>query len=175
MQKNIGIAGVAVVIIKKSLLDKPTDEELTALKIPLAPIVFDFPTVVKNNSLYNTLPIFNLHVVSLTTELLLKNGGLKAQELISNRKAEKLYAALDAAPSGVFNLLVEKKSRSRMNIVFTIIGEGKEQVFLNDAKAKGMTGLSGHRSVGGIRISNYNAVSEESVDLLIDWIKKFSS
>ncbi|KAK9459859.1 pyridoxal phosphate-dependent transferase [Lipomyces oligophaga] len=174
VQKNIGIAGATVVIIKKSLLEKPADSELVALGIPLAPIVFDFATIAKNNSLYNTLPIFNVHIVSLTLARLLKNGGIPVQQVISGRKAEKLYMALDSATEGVYMLPVAKEVRSRMNIVFTIPGEGREKAFLEGAKKKGMTGLSGHRSVGGIRISSYNAVSEQSIDLLVDYINDFA-
>ncbi|KAK9371226.1 pyridoxal phosphate-dependent transferase [Lipomyces kononenkoae] len=174
-QKNIGMAGVTVCIIKKELLARPKDDDLLALGIPLAPLVLDFPTIVKNNSLYNTLPIFNLHIVNLTTQLLYDNGGLKVQEVLSDAKAKKIYEALDSAPKGVYNCIVDKACRSRMNIVFAIPGEGNEKAFLDGAKARGLTGLQGHRSVGGIRVSNYNAVSVESVDLLVDWINMFAS
>ncbi|KAK9456945.1 pyridoxal phosphate-dependent transferase [Dipodascopsis uninucleata] len=172
-QKNVGIAGVTICIVKRSLLDQPTSAELRALDIPLAPIVFDLPTVVKNNSLYNTLPIFNTHVISLTTKLLIESGGIEAQEKRTALKTEKLYNALDSAPEGIFNLPVERRSRSRMNIVFTISGEGREKQFLDGAKERGITGITGHRSVGGFRISNYNAVTEEAVDKLINWINEF--
>ncbi|KAK9239062.1 pyridoxal phosphate-dependent transferase [Lipomyces kononenkoae] len=174
-QKNIGMAGVTVCIIKKQLLARPKDADLVALGIPLAPLVLDFPTIVNNNSLYNTLPIFNLHIVGLTTQLLHDNGGLKVQEALSNAKAKKLYGTLDSAPDGVYNCIVDKACRSRMNIVFTIPGEGKEKAFLDGAKARGLTGLQGHRSVGGIRVSNYNAVSDESIDVLVDWINTFAA
>ncbi|KAK9468754.1 pyridoxal phosphate-dependent transferase [Lipomyces arxii] len=173
-QKNIGMAGVTVVICKRSLLQKAPDAKLVELNIPLAPLVLDFAIIAKNNSLYNTLPIFNVHIVSLTTDRLIAAGGLAVQEQISGDNAAKLYAALDAAPEGTFGLIVAKNSRSRMNIVFTILGEGKEKEFLDGAKVRGMTGLAGHRSVGGIRVSNYNAVSPSSVDLLVSWINEFA-
>ncbi|KAK9364030.1 pyridoxal phosphate-dependent transferase [Lipomyces starkeyi] len=174
-QKNIGMAGVTVCIVKKQLLARPKEADLVALGIPLPPLVLDFPTIVKNNSLYNTLPIFNVYIVYLTTQRLIDDGGLKVQQAISEAKAKKLYDALDAAPSGVYNCIVEKPSRSRMNAVFTIPGEGKEKAFLDGAKERGMTGLQGHRSVGGIRVSNYNAVSERSIDMLVDWINTFAA
>ncbi|KAK9450777.1 pyridoxal phosphate-dependent transferase [Limtongia smithiae] len=173
-QKNIGIAGATVCIIKKSLLTKASDSVLNELGVPIAPLVFDFPTIVKNNSLYNTLPIFNVHVVNLTTSALIAAGGIKAQEIMSGAKATKLYDALDSVPAGTFGLAVDKDCRSRMNIVFTLPTAEKEKTFLEGAKAIGLTGLSGHRSVGGIRISNYNAVSEASIDLLVQWLKDFS-
>ncbi|KAK9476361.1 pyridoxal phosphate-dependent transferase [Lipomyces japonicus] len=173
-QKNVGIAGVTIVIIKKELLNRGSEDDLVKLGIPLAPLVLDFPTIVKNNSLYNTLPIFNVHIVNLTTKRLIANGGLEAQERLSNGKAAKVYGALDSAPEGAYNLIVDKNARSRMNIVFTISGEGKEKAFLEGAKERGLTGLNGHRSVGGIRISNYNAVAEQSIDKLVEWINEFA-
>ncbi|KAK9249494.1 pyridoxal phosphate-dependent transferase [Lipomyces tetrasporus] len=174
-QKNIGMAGVTVCIIKKELLTHPTEGDLVTLGIPLAPLVLDFPTIVKNNSLYNTLPIFNVHIVNMTTQLLIDHGGLKHQEAVSGAKAKMLYDALDAAPEGVYHCLVENACRSRMNIVFTVPGEGKEKAFLDGAKERGLTGLQGHRSVGGIRISSYNAVSDKSIGLLVDWINTFAA
>ncbi|KAF5099996.1 hypothetical protein D0Z03_000899 [Geotrichum reessii] len=171
-QKNIGIAGVSFYIVKKSLYEnKISEKELVALNIPLAPIVLDFATVAKNNSTYNTLPIFGVHVINLCLVKMLANGGLSKQQEISERKAEILYKTLDKYPQ-VFNMTVEKSVRSKMNIVFTL---KEEDAFLKQAAAKGLTGLKGHRSVGGIRISNYNAVSEESVQLLVEFIENFAA
>ncbi|KAK9474667.1 pyridoxal phosphate-dependent transferase [Dipodascopsis tothii] len=173
-QKNVGIAGASIYIIKKSLLERPTDAELVALGVPLAPIGMEFKTVVGANSLYNTLPIFCVDVIKLTTQLLLDNGGLAAQQAVAERKAAKVYAALDAAPAGVYTLPVKPASRSRMNIVFTLASPEKEKEFLAGAKARGLAGLPGHRSVGGIRVSNYNAVSEASIDRLVAYLGEFA-
>lgn len=177
-QKNIGIAGISLYIIKKSLLVRPSDSTLRSLDVPLAPMCLDFPTTVENNSVYNTLPIFTLAIILYNNEHLLAKGGLPAQEEESNAKAEKLYAALDKN-SDIYKTVVDKNCRSRMNIVFRIPGESeddtsKEEQFLKDAAIWGLTGLKGHRSVGGIRVSNYNAVDPSSVDLLVDFLNDFA-
>lgn len=172
-QKNVGLAGLTVYIIKKSLLEQASDDELKALNAPLSPIAFHYPTVVKNNSAYNTIPIFTLHILNLVLENLIEAGGLKAQQEINERKAKKLYDALDAYPE-LYNLPVDKTVRSNMNVVFTINGEGLEAKFLKESTEKNLTGLKGHRSVGGMRASLYNAVSERSVDLLVDFVKEFA-
>jgi phosphoserine aminotransferase len=172
-QKNVGLAGLTIYIIKKSLLEQASDDELKALNAPLSPIAFHFPTVVKNNSAYNTIPIFTLHVLKLVLENLIKNGGLKKQQEKNERKAAKLYQVLDSYPE-LYNLPVEKSVRSHMNVVFTIKKEGLDAEFLAKSSELKLTGLKGHRSVGGFRASIYNAVTEESVDLLVDFIKKFS-
>lgn len=172
-QKNVGLAGVTIYIVKKSLLDQASDEELNRLNVPLSPIAFHYPTAVENNSAYNTIPIFTLHIVDLVLQRLLRNGGLPHQEALNVAKAEKLYKVLDSYPE-LFNLPVAQKVRSKMNVVFTINGDGKENDFLQGAEKKGLTGLKGHRSVGGMRASLYNAVSMESVDLLVDYINEFA-
>lgn len=172
-QKNIGIAGVSFYIVRKSLLERIPDAKLLSLGIPLAPIVFDFPTVAKNNSLYNTLPVFAVHVMNLCVKTVLAKGGLGVQQEESERKAKAIYDLLDEYPR-IFNLPVEESARSKMNIVFTINGEGLEDKFLKDSAKQGLAGLKGHRSVGGIRISNYNAVTEKSVDTLVRFIRNFA-
>ena len=134
-------------------MERIPDAELVSLGIPLAPIVFDFPIVAKNNSTYNTLPIFAVHVMNLCVQKIFAKGGLQAQEDESDRKAKAIYDVLDKY-STIFNLPVEASARSKMNIVFTIPGEGLEEKFLKEAGALSLTGLKGHRSVGGIRISN---------------------
>ncbi|CCH41720.1 3-phosphoserine aminotransferase [Wickerhamomyces ciferrii] len=172
-QKNVGLAGLTVYIIKNSLLEQASDDELKALNAPLSPIAFHYPTVVKNNSAYNTIPIFTLHILDLVLQNLIKQGGLTTQQEINERKAKKLYEVLDQYPQ-LFNLPVDKSVRSNMNVVFTINGEGLEESFLKEAGEAKLTGLKGHRSVGGIRASLYNAVTEETVDLLVDFVKKFA-
>lgn len=152
-QKNIGIAGVSLYIIKKSLLTSLPSSELIKLGLPVVPTFLDFQEIVKNNSAYNTVSIFAVRVVSLNMDYLLSKGGLKVQQEESNRKAQKIYAVLDKYPS-LFKLPVEKDCRSRMNIVFNIVGEGLEGDFIKEASVNSLTGLKGHRSVGGIRVSN---------------------
>jgi len=173
-QKNVGLAGLTIYIIKKSLLEQASDDELKALNAPLSPIAFHYPTVVKNNSAYNTIPIFTLHILNLVLENLIQKGGLQAQQEVNERKAKKLYEALDSFPE-IYNLPVDKTARSEMNVVFTFKKEGLEEKFIKEAADKNLTGLKGHRSVGGMRASLYNAVSERSVDLLVDLVKEFGA
>ncbi|GME75101.1 unnamed protein product [[Candida] boidinii] len=171
-QKNVGLAGLSIYIIKKSLLEQASDDELKALNLPLSPIAFHYPTVVKNNSAYNTIPIFTLHIIDLVLKHLLELGGLVAQEKLNKEKASKLYNILDQYPT-VYNLPVDKKYRSNMNVVFTIKDGSLDSEFLKAATEKTLSGLKGHRSVGGMRASLYNAVSLNSVNLLVDFIKEF--
>lgn len=107
----------------------------------------------KHGSLYNTLPIFDVWVAGEVMKELIVTGGIEAQEAVSGRKSNKLYAALEASPE-LFQIVPVQGSRSRMNICARVIGEGLEKEFVTLAEAQGMTGLKGHRSVGGIRISN---------------------
>lgn len=172
-QKNVGLAGLTVYIIKKSLLEQSTDDELKELGIPLTPIAFQFPTVVANNSAYNTIPIFTCHILKLVTEKLLQAGGIEAIQKINEQKADALYGILEKYPQ-LFKLPVQKDSRSKMNVVFTLPNEDLESKFLKGAAEEKLTGLKGHRSVGGIRASLYNAVSEQSVDKLVKYVQKFA-
>ncbi|ANB13950.1 O-phospho-L-serine:2-oxoglutarate transaminase [Sugiyamaella lignohabitans] len=158
-QKNIGIAGISLYIIKKSLLQHASLEQLRQLQVPIIPIFLDFPTLVKNNSAYNTLSIFALRIVQLNVEHLLAKGGLKAQGEESKRKAAKIYALLDKHPE-IYKSPVAPTARSNMNIVFTIPGDGKEETFIKEAAIWGLTGLKGHRSVGGIRVSNCKSTGD---------------
>lgn len=169
-QKNIGIAGVSLYIIKKSLLEHAEDSVLRQLNIPLAPIFLHFPSIVSNNSAYNTISIFAVQVVNRVLDHLLAKGGLSVQGQESQNKADKVYSALDKYPN-IYQSLVDKNSRSRMNIVFKTPDDAK---FLSGADAQGLTGLKGHRSVGGIRVSNYNAVSQNSIDLLVKYMSDFA-
>lgn len=172
-QKNVGIAGIVIYIIKKSLLDQPTTEELRKLEIPITPIAFHFPTVVKNNSAYNTIPIFTVHVLNLVLKHLINNGGLEAQENENEAKAQLLYKSLEKFPQ-LFNLPVASAVRSNMNVVFTLNSKENETKFLEEAAAQKLNGLKGHRSVGGIRASIYNAVDLETVEKLVAFIEKFA-
>lgn len=161
-QKNIGNAGVTIVIVKKSLLPphapSASPELLRQLDLPVGPIVFDWPTIAKNNSLYNTLPIFDVWVAGQVMQGLVQAFGaqkIAGQEGVSNQKAELLYAVLDKYPD-VYRVVPDKSVRSRMNLCFRVHGgdDAKEKEFLAGAERRGLTGLKGHRSVGGIRASN---------------------
>lgn len=175
-QKNIGLAGLTLYIIKKEILDnisKVSDEQLHKLGLPITPIAFHYPTVVKNNSAYNTIPIFTLHVMDLVFQHLLSKGGVPAQQAENEKKAKIIYGALDEF-SDFYNLPVDPSCRSSMNVVFTLKKEGLDDKFLQGAAALKLTGLKGHRSVGGFRASIYNAVSVESVEKLASFVKSFA-
>lgn len=159
-QKNIGTTGVTIVIIRKSLLQAPVSpaDVLRRLGLPVGPVALDWPTLAKNNSLYNTLPIFDVWIAGqVIAGLLEKHGSAKVsgQEAVANTKAQKIYDVLDARPD-LFSVVPHKSSRSRMNICLRIMNGNAEHEdrFLKGAKALNLTGLKGHRSVGGIRISN---------------------
>lgn len=172
-QKNVGIAGISIYIIKKSLLVEATPEELRQAGLPVTPVAFDYPTIVKNNSAYNTIPTFVTLIVKLVLEHLLARGGLAKQEEENIHKSDALYKALEAYPN-VYNLPVAKGARSRMNVVFTIKDGSLDKEFLAEAEKAKLSGLKGHRSVGGMRASLYNAVSVKSTELLCDFVAKFA-
>jgi phosphoserine aminotransferase len=161
-QKNIGNTGIAIVILRKSLLpphSTPASPDLLRqLNLSVGPVVLDYPTIAKNNSLYNTLPIFDVWVAGQVMSGLVNSYGTKrigGQEAISNEKARSIYDTLDKYPD-VYRVVPDKSVRSRMNICFRVNGgdADKEKAFLAGAEKKGLLGLKGHRSVGGIRASN---------------------
>lgn len=172
-QKNIGIAGVSFYVIKKSLLDLADDSLLRELGLPITPIFLDFNQIVKNNSLYNTASILAIYVVERTMQHLIEKGGLDVQQKEAESKAAKVYSVLDKYPD-FYKTWVEPSVRSKMNIVFEIAGEGLLEKFLKEAELRKLSGLKGHRSVGGIRVSNYNAVAPESIDLLVKFMIEFA-
>lgn len=173
-QKNVGLAGLTIYIIKKSLLEQPTDKEMASYGLPIVPIALHFPSAVKANSTYNTIPIFTCHIMGLVTKKLLDNGGIDAIEKQNNEKAALLYKTLEKYP-GFYNIRVANPAvRSNMNVVFTLNSDDVQKRFLSEASEKKLTGLAGHRLVGGIRASLYNAVSLESVKLLVDFINQFA-
>lgn len=174
-QKNLGLAGLTIYIIKKDLLEQASDEELKQAGIPLCPIAFHYPTVVANNSAYNTIPIFTCQILKLVTSKLIKEGGIEIIEKTNARKADILYGALEKH-ANLYTLPVTNSAvRSRMNVVFTLPNEELTNEFLKAAQDKKLSGLKGHRSVGGIRASIYNAVSLQSVELLVDFINEFAA
>ena len=156
----------------KSLLEQASDSELRALNVPLCPIAFSFPLLVANNSTYNTMPVFTCHVLKLVTQKLLADGGVEAMEAENEYKARILYRALQKYPA-MYRLPVDTGSQSRMNVVFLLPSEELETAFLEGAAERAMTGLKGHRSVGGMRASLYNAVSRESVERLAEFVDVF--
>ena len=188
-QKNLGITGITLVIIRKSLLaltPSPTFMQQLSASLPsvIPPVVFDFATLAKNNSLYNTLPIFNLYVATLVLQSLVSTFEAKrvsGQQEVADQKAKFLYHTLDSYPDA-FIVCPEKNVRSRMNICFRIKSassdgkpdETREKEFVSGAEKKGLLGVKGHRSVGGIRVSNYNAVPMEDVEKLVAWIEAFA-
>jgi phosphoserine aminotransferase len=172
------------VIVRKSLLPPhtatPPPSLLHKLNIGGIPgaVILDYATVAKNNSLYNTLPIFNLWIAAQVMANLVSTFGEKkvaGQEEVAVRKAELLYEILDKY-SNVYRVVPDRNVRSRMNICFRVHdGDGeKEKEFLAGAEKKNLTGLKGHRSVGGIRISNYNAVLMVNVQKLAAYLVEYA-
>ncbi len=162
-QKNIGPSGVTVVIMRKDLIEKSRKD---------IPKVLRYSTHAKENSLYNTAPTFAIYMVRNVLAVLKDMGGLPALEKQNRKKGEILYAAIDQS-SGYFKCPVEKESRSVMNVVFRLPSEPLEEKFVSEAKKAGMVGLKGHRSVGGIRVSQYNAVTVEAVQKLVGFMDTF--
>jgi phosphoserine aminotransferase len=161
-QKNLGPAGVTLVIVRKDLAEKVSEK---------VPMMFRYQTHIENDSLYNTPPTFGIYLLCLVTRWLKNHGGLEAMEVLNERKANKLYDAIDA--SGFYKGTAVKEFRSTMNVTYRLPSEELEKQFISEAAAKDMDGLKGHRSVGGIRASIYNAMPEAGVDALIEFMKDF--
>ncbi|MCJ1368492.1 Phosphoserine transaminase [Acarospora aff. strigata] len=188
-QKNIGLTDLTLVIIRKDLLTTtPPLSFLHAVGIWSPPIVFDYATIAKNNSLYNTLPIFSVWIAGEVMRRILAtthasdtdanaNNSFKiaGQQAVADEKAKILYDILDASPD-VYQVVPDKSVRSRMNICFRVHGgdAGREKEFLAGAERRMLQGLKGHRSVGGIRASNYNAVPVENVKKLASYLVDFA-
>ncbi len=161
-QKNLGPAGMTVVIIRKDLADRVSDR---------VPVMFRYKTHIENNSLYNTPPCFNIYMVMLVTRWIKEQGGLKAMAEINAGKAARLYDVIDA--SEFYRGTAAPAYRSDMNVTFRLPSEELEAGFIKAAAARDMKGLKGHRSVGGIRASIYNAFPEAGVDALAAFMKEF--
>lgn len=172
-QKNIGLAGLTIYIVRKDLLTYD-DAKVKAAGLPLVPIAFKWDTVVANNSAYNTIPIFTCHILKLVTEKLIAEGGVEAVEARNQQKAQSLYLALEAYPNFYKLPVADPKVRLKMNVVFTLPLAELEAKFLKEAGDHGLTGLKGHRSVGGMRASLYNAVTLDSVNKLVAFVTKFA-
>lgn len=163
-QKNLGAAGVTVVIIRNDLVDKCPDNITTMLS---------YKTHVNEKSLYNTPPCFAVYIVKLFMEWIEQMGGLSVIEERNNKKAKLLYEAIDNSNS-YYRGTADPKDRSKMNVTFRLPSEALEEKFVNEAKNAGLIGLKGHRSVGGCRASLYNAMTIEGVQALVDFMGKFA-
>jgi phosphoserine aminotransferase len=162
-QKNIGPAGVCAVIARRSLIEKAKDG---------VPTMLSYKTHLKNNSLFNTPPVFPIYVVGLVMGWVERQGGLDAMEKTNQLKAAMLYEAIDES-GGFYRGTVEPSSRSIMNITFRLSTEELEEKFLGEAKKRSLVGLKGHRSVGGCRASIYNALPPASVEALAVFMREF--
>ncbi|MBX3176099.1 MAG: 3-phosphoserine/phosphohydroxythreonine transaminase [Candidatus Hydrogenedentes bacterium] len=163
-QKNIGPSGVAAVIIREDLLDR----------VPAnLPSLLDYKVMAENDSLYNTPPCFGIYMIAKVTEYLRNDiGGLDKMEAINRKKAQTLYDAIDNS-GGYYIGHADKESRSLMNVTFVLQNPDLESKFIKEATAADLDGLKGHRSVGGCRASIYNAITQESVDALVTFMKDF--
>ena len=161
-QKNIGPAGITLVIVRKDLLE-PKREGLPHLMM--------WKSYAESGSMTNTPPTFAWYVADLVFQHLLSTGGLEAMARLNQRKSEKLYAAIDA--SDFYSNPVADHCRSSMNVPFILADSALDSSFLETSKAAGLTNLKGHRSVGGMRASIYNAVPEAAVDALVEFMAEF--
>jgi phosphoserine aminotransferase len=161
-QKNLGPSGVTLVIVREDLLARSPDSLATML---------NYRIQAQNNSLYNTPPTFGVYLLGLTMKWLQSLGGLPGIAAINERKAAKLYAEIDR--TGFYRGTAQKESRSLMNVTFRLPSEELEKAFDKEATKAGLDGLKGHRSVGGMRASIYNAFPEAGVDALIDFMREF--
>ncbi len=161
-QKNIGPAGLTIVIVRRELLGRAHD---------LCPAMLNWQVAAENDSMYNTPPTFALYLAQLVFAWLQGLGGLAAMADINRRKAQKLYAAIDG--SDFYANPVDPACRSLMNVPFTLADDALDKVFLAESEEAGLLNLKGHRSVGGMRASIYNAVGEDAVDALIAFMQDF--
>jgi phosphoserine aminotransferase len=161
-QKNIGPAGLTIIIVREDLLGEV---------LPGTPAMFDYKTQADNDSMYNTPPTYAVYVAGLVFKLLKARGGLAEMEKVNLRKANLLYDYLDS--TDFYRCPTAKENRSRMNIPFTLANEALDDEFLKQAQKRGLLQLKGHRSVGGMRASIYNAMPEEGVKTLVAFMKEF--
>lgn len=161
-QKNIGPAGLTIVIVRDDLLGQT---------VKGTPTMFDYKTHADNDSMYNTPPTFAMYTAGLVFKWLKANGGLSAMERVNREKAALLYDALDA--TAFYASPVVKENRSLMNVPFTLRDASLDDAFLKGAQARGLLQLKGHRSVGGMRASIYNAMPIEGVRTLVDYMREF--
>jgi phosphoserine aminotransferase len=161
-QKNLGPSGVTLVIIREDLLARSTDA---------VPIMLNYKIHADNNSLYNTPNTFGIYILGLTMKWLRSIGGLEGIARANQRKASRLYAEIDR--TGFYRGTAQRESRSVMNVTFRLPDEQLEKTFEKEATAAGLDGLKGHRSVGGMRASIYNAFPEEGIEALVAFMREF--
>jgi phosphoserine aminotransferase len=162
-QKNIGPAGLTLVIVREDLLDAA---------LPICPSAFHWKTVAEHDSMFNTPPTYAIYIAGLVFDWLKRQGGVAAMEQRNIEKARLLYGALDA--DDFYQNRVAKEYRSRMNVPFYLRDESLNDKFLAGAKARGLLQLKGHKSVGGMRASIYNAMPIEGVQALVDYLNEFA-
>ncbi|MDD4945104.1 MAG: 3-phosphoserine/phosphohydroxythreonine transaminase, partial [Rhodoferax sp.] len=163
-QKNLGPAGLTLVVVRDDLLDQA---------LPLCPSAFTYKTVAANQSMYNTPPTYAIYIAGLVFKWLKAQGGMTAMEARNKAKAELLYAAIDA--SSLYQNRVAKNCRSRMNVPFYLRQESLNEAFLEGARARQLLQLKGHKSVGGMRASLYNAMPLEGVQALVTYMRDFEA
>ena len=161
-QKNLGPAGVTLVVVREDLLGHA---------LPICPTAFDYATVAANQSMYNTPPTFAIYMAGLTFQWIKRQGGVAAMERQNVAKADLLYSFLDA--SDFYANKVAKHCRSRMNVPFFLRDETLNEAFLAGARERGLLQLKGHKSVGGMRASIYNAMPLEGVQALVEYLREF--
>jgi phosphoserine aminotransferase len=166
-QKNMGPAGVVVVIIRDDLVQRSAEKKATMATM------LNYSVHAENSSLYNTPPAFSVYALGLVMKWLLRQGGLKAVAVSNERKAAKLYAEIDR--TGFYRGTAHKNSRSLMNVTFRLATEDLENLFIKESTAAGLDGLKGHRAVGGMRASIYNAFPEEGVNALVEFMRAFET
>ena len=164
-QKNMGPAGVTLVIIRDDLVRRATGRKSSL------PTMMSYAVAAEHGSLYNTPPVFSIYALGLVMKWLLAQGGLAAIERVNERKAATLYAEIDR--TGFYRGTAAAADRSRMNVTFRLATEDLEKRFVAEATATGLDGLKGHRAVGGMRASIYNAFPEDGVAALVDFMTDF--
>jgi phosphoserine aminotransferase len=164
-QKNLGPAGVTIVIIRDDMVQR------SAARKPTLPTMMNYAVHVENSSLYNTPPTFAIYAVGLVVKWLIAQGGLSAMAVANERKATLLYEEIDR--TGFYRGTAHRDCRSLMNITFRLSSEDLEKQFIKESTAAGLDGLKGHRSVGGMRASLYNAFPEDGVRALVQFMKEF--
>jgi phosphoserine aminotransferase len=163
-QKNIGPAGLTIVIVREDLLDKAR---------PTTPMIWNWSEKSVSGSMLNTPPTYSWYIAGLVLKWLKKQGGVEAIAEVNKKKAKKLYGYID--DSGFYKNEVSPKYRSKMNVVFTLPNDELDKLFAEQANDAGLKNLEGHRSIGGMRASIYNAMPEAGVDALIKFMKEFAS
>ena len=161
-QKNVGPAGLTLVIVREDLIGKAPES---------CPAMLDYRIHADAGSMYNTPPTYSWYLAGLVFKWLKAQGGLEVMAVVNERKAESLYEVIDA--SDFYSNPVDPDCRSWMNVPFTLADSGLDSLFLDEAVVAGLVTLKGHRSVGGMRASIYNAMPEEGVQALIDFMKEF--